>query len=108
MKLFELTPLNFNSQAKLAAAVGTALTEKFGFKASVHLYDNGAGNIYVQLKKKADAENHELLGAVLLPWLRDNLTRLLERPVTKVTLGTGLFDSSGRATELAFRFKFEL
>ena len=93
MKLHEVGPLNFNTQAQLAHEVSAALSDKFGYKAiGTWLYNNGGdeakghigtGTIRIRLPKK-DKEDPEFLGKVIEPWLRDNLERLLKRGVSSV------------------------
>lgn len=91
MKLNEVAPLNFNTQASLAAAAGEVLKDKFKFKkVSMLLYNSGgdkknkaSGLIKVHLPKR-QASEAEFLGKVVSPWLRDNLASILGRGVSGV------------------------
>lgn len=113
MKLFELAKLDFNTQAQLARNVSDAFTAKFGFPARIQLYDHagdekhkGSGNMQVTLKKKKDIAEAEFLGDVILPWLRDNLEKLMQRPVSHVSRTKTYVEE--KHTELGFNFHFAL
>jgi hypothetical protein len=113
MKVNELTELNFNTQAELARSVCDSLRQKFGFEARIQLYDHagsekhkGSGNISVMLKKKNDRADAEFLGDVILPWLRDNLAKLMKRPISNVTRGRTW--EQDKCTDITFSFNFKL